>query len=401
MGPALGGLHGQNSLPKGFSGRGFHLPNPLNVREHFQAPPEVRPEMLNGRPDASKFRRVGQMLQQQAMFESAKERLGLGQRAQFGDGTSGNAPNLSTLPVEEFLRDVFVEGKVLEKMNPQLLFLDMASRFTTTAKDITWFRHAYSADNDPKIRRPTPIRPGAVFPRTLVSDPEKQFASVGMWGIAIDFTREELRFTNQAVDSIQRKINAVTYDMTREVNAIYGNTLTNDFDASQTGVAADDQVVVETASNVWSDSSANPIEDIRDLTLSMETTAGYYYSPTELWLTPTSYRELLDYLTTIDHQWSMDPRSGQPIRQIDDITIRKAPEGSGIPDGSGIMLARGAGVDSPLTVWDAIDSDFTRSGILHTQTFRNPETLITTVKIWKEFAVVNRNPKAVGLLSGI
>ena len=382
--------------------RNFVMPNPFQAMAQFEAMEQVQqnfvtPETLNGVFSPARFSKVGKQLQMQAFQEHAHERMMQLQQHR----TQLNAPPLSTLPVEAFLREAFIEGKVIDKMSPSLLWLDLATRFTTTSKEIVWFRHKFSADNDPKIFRPQPIRPGAVFPRTLVSDPERQFASVGQWGIAIDFTREEMRFTNQAVDSIQRKINAVAYDLTREVNSIYGNELTNNFDETQTGVDADDQVIVEIATNTWDDPNADVLEDIRSLALKMETEDGFFFEATELWVTPTSFKELLDFFTTIDHHWTVNPLTGEIVRRVDNISIRKAPEGSGIPDGKAVMLARGAGVDPVLTVWDTVDNEFTRTGILHTQTFRDNETLTTTVKLWKEFAVVNRNPKAVGLLSGI
>ena len=66
-------------------------------------------------------------------------------------------PPINTLPVAEFLRREFIEGKVIERVAPELIFLDMANRFTTDSKDIVWFRHRFSPDTDTGLKEPQPL----------------------------------------------------------------------------------------------------------------------------------------------------------------------------------------------------------------------------------------------------
>jgi len=312
---------------------------------------------------------------------------------------AGNAP-VNTLPSEIFLRSTFVEGKVLQRIAPMLIFLDMATQFTTDSIDLVWFRHNFSPDTDPDARGPIPMGEDSLFPRATIGDPVKKMGSIGMWGLAIDFTRKALRYTNTAVDDIQRKIDWAAWKFAHKINSIYGNVLTGGFSTSQTG---NDAVIVEAADNTWNDPGANPFKDLRDLIFKMQTENGHYFEPNEIWLTPAQFRELMDYSDTVDHDWATRPinANGQSIvRDFDGVAIRRAPPASGIPDGFGIMLARNTGPQFglPLTVWDAVDSEFTRTGMLHTDRYRHPETKKVSVLMWKEFFVANRNPKAVGLL---
>ena len=80
----------------------------------------------------------------------------------------------------------------------------------------------------------------------------------------------------------------------------------------------------------------------------------------------------MTYATSVDHDWNINPLTGERVMQVDDITILKIPPLAGVPDGNGLMLARGEGVAPPLDVWDEVDQRFTRTGLIHVQRVFDP-----------------------------
>lgn len=317
------------------------------------------------------------------------------QRLRMNDGS---APPLATLPPDAFLRKSFVEQFLIRLIGPRLMFLSMGIRRTVDAKNVTWFKEDFSPDTDPKLGGPRFIRPGTKFPRTSVSDPIVRHASIGMLGSSFEITRDAIRFTNPSLDDLQRQLQVVAFSMAAEINAVMANELANDFDVTQAGFEDRDKVLVEVADVLWDDPQFNPLEDIFDAVEKMETNQSHYEVPTRLLLNPHEYRRLKEYLVTADFEWVRDPQTGVIRTQIDDVTIVKAAQNGGIPDGFGLMLAEGPDVIPPLTIYDAVDPEFSRTGILHVQQFRDNETNNVVTKYWKEFVAVNKNPDAVVMM---
>ncbi len=385
-GPAL------PNMANPYGGYGTALPAQFSFDQPLQPMNPVISTAGDGRNEN------GQMYQQLALSVDPAVPYELQNLQLAGPAPGSNAYRVNTIPLEQYLRTTFIEGKVLQRIAPMLVFLDLATRFTTDSIDIVWFRHNFSPDTEPGLRSPSPMGEDARFPRVTVGDPVKKMGSTGMWGLAIEFTRRALRHTNSAVDDIQRKIDWAAWKLAQKINTVYGRVLTGNFSTTQTG---DDAVLTEQADLPWDDDLANPEKDIRDLALKMKTENGHYFRPTDFMITPEQYRDLLDFYTSIDRTLvQLNPLTGERVAMVDNIRIIEAPPASGIPDGFGIMLARNTGAQfgQPLTVWDAVDPEFTRSGILHTDRFRDPETKKLTVLMWKEFFVANRNPKAVGLM---
>lgn len=148
-------------------------------------------------------------------------------------------------------------------------------------------------------------------------------------------------------------------------------------------------------SNPWNAGSANPIDDIRDLAAKMNGPRQFtqeewdamspqeqnkealrrlrdyndggvsksdYWNPTELFVTPNQFKELKDTLIKKEIDWTLNPVNGATLH-VDEITIKKVPESSGMPANKSLMLSRGpespkcpnCGKNHPiLDVWDCI-----------------------------------------------
>lgn len=316
--------------------------------------------------------------------------------------TLGNEARANVLPNQAFLREIFIEGTLIRKISRQLFFLDLANRATTRSSEIVWFRDKFAEHNDPLLKDPQPIAEGAELPMTVVSDPVKKRASTGKYGLATMFTDRAVRNTSTAFNEVQRKLDAVAYAMAAKWNRIYANVIANKFDSAfNASKPVDDQVIFFAADDPWDDGASNPIEDVRDAALVQEETDEFFYPATELWLPPKSWKDMMTFATSVDHDWNINPLNGEVIRSIDEISIRKVPPQAGIPDGNGLMVARGPGIPPPLDVWDEVDTRFTRSGLIHVQRVFDPKTLNTWYGFHRTFVAVNRNPKAIVVFEGL
>jgi hypothetical protein len=382
-------LEGGRVLP---NEQAFMMENPLaptellqlmGMRQPAEATPEITQVSLNGNESGVKLEEAGHALVMEGL--------------ELGSG----AP-VHTLPNQAFLRSVFIEGTIIRKVSRQLFFLDLANRQTTKSSEIVWFRDKFAEHNDPLLRDPTPIAEGAELPLTVVSDPVKKRASTGKYGVATIFTDRAMRNTNTAFNEVQRKLDAVAYAFSAKINRIYANVLANKFDSTfNASKPIDDQVLFSSIQDPWDDPAANPIEDIRDAVLQMEETDEYFYPASEIWLPPKSWKDLMTFATSVDHDWNIDPLNKERVRTIDEIAIRKVPPLAGIPDGNAILIARGAGIPPPLDVWDEVDTRFTKSGMVHVQRVFDEKTLNTWFGFHRTFVAVNRNPRSVLVFEGL
>ena len=342
---------------------------------------------MHGKQSKKKWANVGRALQMHSL-RLADEDL--------------NAQPVNTLPVDRFLRTMFVEGKVIELAAPKMFFLALANRFTTTSREINWFRHKFTIQTDPKLKGPGNYNWGDEFPRTIVSDPELRRVSLSTWAEAIEFTYDAIRYTNTAIDDIMRKVSFVAQKFALAINEHYANVLTNDFAINnQAGFEELDQVNVENVNEAWTSDDSNPEEDIRNLIETMENRTGHYNSPTILYLHSKDFRRLKDFYTRIDRRGQLNPLTGEELVRVDQVEVVKVPPDAGLPRGNGIMLDRNPGVQNPLSVWDDIDPRFSTTGVVHTRQYENPESLNRIFLFHKTHAAANRNAPAVGLLAGL
>jgi len=162
----------------------------------------------------------------------------------------------------------------------------------------------------------------------------------------------------------------------------------------------DDQVNVKSLTDSWDDPSVNIFEDVRQFALEMEETDEYFFEPNLLMVGPKNWKDIVSYATTVDHPWVKDPTSGMLQLRIDNIVVRKVPTNSGMPDTSAILIAQGPGIAPPLDVWDEVNPNLSRSGLLHVQSVFDEKSLNTWFGFHRTFAVALRNPKAIGVFFG-
>lgn len=400
---------------EGSFGSAYTLKNPLTPKDeianvrfvaanrlHFEGERiPVDPGTLDGIEDLSVFETIGGNLQLEGIVSSLEDikRVAKGIQPRYMLPLAGNQAPIENRPVQAFLNPIFIEGTLIRKIAPQLAFLDLATRTVVPTGEIVWYREKYASHNDPKLRLPQEIDEGAELPFITVSDPVKKHISTGKYGFSIRFTDAAIRNDVTAFNEVARKMDNMAYAMSYQWNTLYANELANNFDTTYNGnLPADDQVLEYTPTNPWDNASGDPLDDILQGQLLMETQDEFFYTPTELWVNPNSYLALYQFLYNQDHDWALNPL-GSPTQStqinINGIAVRKVPPQSGIPDGKAVLMARGPGVPALLETFDERDARFSTSGNVHVQRVFEENTLNVRFNMWRKFCVISRNPKGI------
>lgn len=344
---------------------------------------------LNGSQSAAKMEAVGQAI----LEDEAKEIL---------LAAGGNSARINKLPDATFLRRRVLEGTIVRKVAPQLLFNDMAVRTVIDAPSATWHRERNSAFDDPLGTRAEWVEEGAIPPKVIWSDPEEINTPLKRLALSVGFTDQAMRSEARGFSEVQRKTDMTAYAVAFRINQEEARVIGNGFDEPTNTASPElDQVNLLTVTTPWDDDLRDPLADIRSLALTMKTAQGYFFKPTDLLLPPKEWLDLNTYFTSVDLDWVLNPTTGEKIMMVDDIRVTETPPNSGIPDDAALLLALGPDAPPPLEIFDRPHPEFSRSGMLGVQIVREELARNRIVVVDKEFAVINRNPKAVGVLLGL
>lgn len=310
-----------------------------------------------------------------------------------------DAYRAEVLPQEDFLnRPEFVETFIVERAAPGFLYMPWMRRVVIDTDSFKWARDVKSHSTDSNKADPGQMTELAEFPLRATENYEERSGRIERYGHSIAFSEDFILFTrNEFINLMNRKLERIAYWFTDMINVTAGNVLTNSYSTSQSG---DDAIHVEAADTVWSSGSADPIKDIRDLAFTMETSEGDFVEPTDLWLTPENFRELNDYLDFTSQNWTLDPFTRRNVLNIDSIRVHRAPQSSGLPASTGIMLSNPE-TNPPITMYEHVDPNFSRTGILHVKRHLDEDNHATIFQYWKRFGIVLPNPKLVGMLHSL
>ena len=302
--------------------------------------------------------------------------------------------NVNTLPNDRYLRKEFVESTILDYMDPLMPWEDMFPHVAVDALSITWFREQFSKTDDPNKRAPSLRREDGTFPHVQMSGVQELTAQMLQYAFEMDFD-ERVRRYETFIDHIDRGMKRLAFWVAESINTSMVNTLTNDFSTTQSGI---DAINLFQSANSWSSGTATPIDDIRDAILVIEVQTGYAYSPTDLFLTPTNYKELKAYLETgVTFQWVKDPTTGDWNGMVEGMKIHKLKD-SGLADGFGILLD----MNNPaVTVYTSSDPNYSTSGRLNIHTYTSDYDHRYHVQVWRDLVPVLKEPKGVCMLYDI
>lgn len=319
-------------------------------------------------------------------------------------GAQNQAP-IKPQPIQAFLRPIFVEGTIVQKVSPGLVFEPLAVRSTVPVgtSEIQWARDAFSFFNDPLLNMPTPVDEGADAPMALLTDPNKKWVSTGTYKLALEFTDRAMQNSAFSMGIVNRALEGQSYAMRFQWNRIFGNVIAREFDtAVNAALEVDDRVLELVITDAWNTAAGDPLADLFTAQLAMKTQADAYSRPTDVWLPPAEYDLLYQFLVNQDHQWALSPigDTGDMRIRIRGMNVREVPPDSGIPAGKGLMMALGDDTPPLLEVWDEVDTRFTRTGSVHVRRTVD-RNLNVRFEMSRTLAVVNRWPKGTLVFHGI
>jgi hypothetical protein len=318
---------------------------------------------------------------------------------------AGNQAPVKPQPIQAFLRPIFVEGTIVQKISPGLVFEPLAIRSTVPVgtSEIQWARDAHSFYNDPLLNMPTPVDEGSDAPMALLTDPNKKWVSTGTYKLAMEFTDRAMQNSAFSMGIVTRALQGQAYAMRYQWNRIFGNVLANEFStAVNASKEADDRVLELVVTDAWDTAGGDPLSDLFAGQLQMKTNDESYSRPTTVWLPPAEYDLLYQFLVNQDHTWALTPigDTGDMRIRIRGMDVMEVPPNSGIPAGKGLMMALGDDTPALLEVWDEVDTRFTRTGSVHVRRTVD-RNLNVRFEMSRTLACVNRWPKGTLVYHGL
>ena len=304
--------------------------------------------------------------------------------------------NVNTLPNDRYLRKEFVESTIMDFMDPLLPWEDMFPHVGVDALSITWFKEQYSRTLDPNKRAPSLRREDGTFPHVKMSGIQEKTAQMMQFAFEMDFD-ERVRRYETFIDHINRGLKRLAFWVAESINTQVLNTLTNDLAVPQPGPVEDD-ILLYAAAAAWNAGGAAPVDDIRNAILQMEIQPGFAYSPTDLFLTPTDYKNLKAYLETgVTFQWVKDPTTGDWNGMVEGMKIHKLKD-TGLPNGKGLLMD----MNNPaVTIYTSNDSDYSTLGKLNIHTYTSDADHRYHIQVWRDLVPVLKEPKGVLLMHGL
>jgi hypothetical protein len=308
-----------------------------------------------------------------------------------------NEDNVNTLPDLIYLRKSAVAVEVIEKAASEFVFMPWIRTVETDKLVETYLRFLKSHSDDPLREDPIPIGPSGRFPRIKRGLPVERQVTLSKHGFELLFPHDALINVASSFDYVNHELEGGAYYYSHYLNRRAGVTLTNNYSTSQSG---DEAIRLQAAGAVWSGVGADPIKDILDMRRVLEGQSGdgYYVKPTDLFLTPDNFRELIDFLRTVSQQWAQAPFGEYGEFMLYGIRIHNTSQDSGIPADKGIMLSDPNGAAKPLTMYHRTDPNFSRVGTLHTHEYMENNNHDHIIQLWDYIGMVNNVPPKTGMI---
>lgn len=323
---------------------------------------------------------------------------------------------LMTYPNQEYLNPPFVANAIEHYMTGELLAESEAEIVNVGNKSsVSWIEEKYSDKGDPRrvaALDNIELRDGSLFPHVQFSMLEVKSAALKTWGIEMDFSREVVRNPDM-VNFVRRGIQRGAYWLAYLLNELVFNSMTNNWSTTPSTETNDEPWNLAAPNGIWnpSNTSRNPIDDVRQLSLLVEDTDNFTFELDRGYFRKDNYSELLNYLQqpTNVYGWAKDPTTGGWNQLINgEIKANGVHKSAGIPNSTALFLSRNT---KPTTIYERVDPLFARQrlqdnsgntlpGAYHVHRYFTDKDHVTHVQIWREmYPVTTRwGRKSVGIL---
>lgn len=285
-----------------------------------------------------------------------------------------------TISSKEFLRKQYIEAYVLEKMNPQLGFLNMFPRVNLGgATSFQMYADETSAEDEIKagnMGEPIDLGELSKLPTIKVHPIEKKVGDVKRFGFSLRFS-QDIENQNDRVDEIKRAFDMASYNISRKINIDYLNTIIDYAKAEP----------IELNDGSWT--TSNKIsEDVVDMQQSFDI-IGYDYNLTDMYIGKPSWYGTKKYYNALDEAFTPNDIEGSALHKVNELE-------------TGLI-----GLDNnvqPITTYYNVNSKYSTidGGYINVNRYVEQQyPYQTVVDIWAEMGLGVIHPKAMLYQEGV
>jgi hypothetical protein len=217
---------------------------------------------------------------------------------------------------EKFLTKEFVIPKIYEIMEPYLAFVDMFPKVQSTARTVAYKQEKTSDSGDANKQYPRTLTSSGQFTYVTINQMEAKAATLNKKGFAIKIDQDAIDFT-EGVDEIQRALRKVGFWLAQD----YDNLISAEIIATAKALTTSTSGDGWSPTAVWSADTSTPIKDLEELEDGF-IKEGYPYRLTDLFINKTNFKELKEYLTSVDiGEYKQTNLYGVPTQGIDRMEI--------------------------------------------------------------------------------
>lgn len=217
---------------------------------------------------------------------------------------------------ERFLNKIFVDKNIKQLVEAELLWEKYLPKQAVDAISVLYYKETYfdivgpndsalSKTMDPKGRMAFYRAEGSGFAHTDYSPPTEYNLRLYRLGLEVDFTDDEKKFATLENRILKKQEKLANY-FSGQINEILGNTLTETWSATPSGI----QYVAVGSGDEWSigpgDATVLPVNDVLGAMEKIEDVAGYMYKANILMLSVQSYYDLLNWLTQKNYSYTYE-----------------------------------------------------------------------------------------------
>lgn len=285
-----------------------------------------------------------------------------------------------TISPKEALRKQFIEAYILEKMNPNLGFLNLFPRVNLQgATSFKMFTDETSAEDEiiaGNMGEPVDLGELSRLPTIKVHPIESKLGDVKRFGFSLRFS-QDIENQNTRIDEIMRALDMAGYNMLRTLNKNYLKTITT--------YAKAEPITLNDGS--WT--TSNKIsEDIIDMQKSFDI-LGYDYNLTNMYIGKESWYGTKKYYNALDEAFTPNDIEGSSLSKVDELE-------------TGLI-----GLDNnikPITTYYNVNSKYStfEGSFINVNKYEEERyPYQTVIDIWAEMGLGVRHPRAMLYQEGV
>lgn len=294
---------------------------------------------------------------------------------------------------ERFLERELIEAELIKIMNPFLAFEDVIPKIKTTSKSVTFRKQTVSASSDTNKVKPRLRSTSSQFSYVNIEGLSTESGVLNPYGFATRIDRDAVNFV-EGIDEIKEAFNTIGFWLAEDIN----NNIISALQTNATGPLTKFGDPTD-----WSESGANPVNDLRHMSEDMRQ-EGYPYRLTDTYVHDDNWYEADEYVLFLDNRKIDATVDIGADNQNNRLNINKLPNMtlwgllSGMTEGDVLGLDRN---NSAGTFYWSVDPKFqvTRAdgttSPIQINRFTDNETHDEIIQVWLDYVTVVKRPNAV------